>query len=36
LKFRSESELNINNLMIQGLHIEPYNLPLVLMAPGSR
>jgi hypothetical protein len=37
-KFKSESgsELNINNMMIQGLHIEPYDVPLVFMAPGSR
>jgi hypothetical protein len=38
LKFQSESgsELNINNSMIQGLHIEPYDVPLVFRAPGSK
>jgi hypothetical protein len=37
-EFKSESgsELNINNSMIQGLHIEPYDVPLVFMAPGSK
>jgi hypothetical protein len=30
-EFKSESELNISNSMIQGLHIVPYDVPLVLM-----
>jgi hypothetical protein len=35
-KSKSGSELNINDLTIQGLHIELYNVPLVFTAPGSR
>jgi hypothetical protein len=34
--FKSGSELNINNSMIQGLHIELYDVTLVFMVPGSR
>jgi hypothetical protein len=32
----SGSEININISTIQGLHIEPYDVPLVFTVPGSR
>jgi hypothetical protein len=35
-KNESESELNINTLTIQGLHIEHYDVPLVFTASGSK
>jgi hypothetical protein len=35
-KSKSGSKLNINDLTIQGLHIELYNVPLVFTALGSR
>jgi hypothetical protein len=35
-KSESRSELNRNNLMIQGLHIKPYGVPLVFTVSGSR
>jgi hypothetical protein len=35
LKSENGSELNMNNLMIQGLFIEPYDVPFVFTL-GSR
>jgi hypothetical protein len=35
-KFKSGSELNINNSMIQGLHIEPYDVHLDLHGVGPQ
>jgi hypothetical protein len=32
----SGSDLNINNSMIQGLHIEPYEVHLGLYGPGPQ
>jgi hypothetical protein len=32
----SRSRLNVNISTIQELHIEPYDVPLVFTAPGSR